>query len=90
MRNYPGGNIIGVRMLSEESDGSYYIKYEFTDDNWREHALRILPYFIGQSENKFQTLHSFSTSYNLYTGETIEPTNIWLDNPYFNIMLLYK
>lgn len=84
---YTDNAIIGLRILMEmpHGCGDYYVKYEFTDINWKEQAFKILPHFIGQNGVKIQTLHPFSTSHNIQTGKVEEPGNIWLDNFYITI-----
>lgn len=79
--------ILGVRILVETpiNSGDYYVKYEFIGDNWKYNASKILPHFLNQNDVKIQTLHPFSTSYNLTTGQTMEPGNIWLDNHLFRL-----
>jgi hypothetical protein len=79
--------IIGLRILIEmpHGGGDYYVKYEFTDVNWKIEASQILPHFFGKSGVKIQTLHPFSTSHNIQTGKTEEPGNIWIDNFYFKL-----
>lgn len=81
--------MIGLRILIKEPYSSdYYVKYEFTDVNWKQQAIYYLPEY-GKKGIKIQTLHSFSTSYNLKTGNIIEPRNIWLDNIYIKVEDLY-
>jgi hypothetical protein len=79
--------ILGLRILIQapELNGDYYVKHEFSGDRWKERAARVLPYFINHKEVKLQTLHPFSTSYNIHTGEEREPGNIWFDNNYFKL-----
>jgi glucose-6-phosphate 1-dehydrogenase len=82
--------MIGLRILIEKPYSSdYYVKYEFKDANWKQQAIYYLPKYIGKKRIKIQTLHSFSTSYNLKTGNIIEPRNIWLDNIYIKVNDLY-
>lgn len=83
--------ILGLRILIEMpyGGGDYYVKYEFTDTNWKQQAIKILPQFLGQKDVKIQTLHPFSSSHNLYTGQISEPSNLWLDNNYFKLDDLY-
>jgi hypothetical protein len=85
-------NILGLRILVKppNTDGDYYIKYEFTDTNWRQQAIHILPEFIGQSNIKIQTLHKFSESHNIFTGAVHNPGNIWLDNYFIKVDDLYS
>ena len=80
--------ILGIRILVEaQYDGGcdYYVKYEFIDENWKKTAMDILPHFLGKVGVKIQTLHPFSSSHNLYTGQITEPSNLWLDNNYFKL-----
>jgi hypothetical protein len=79
--------ILGVRILIEvpQISGDYYVEYELSGDNWKEKAVKILPKYLGQTNVKIQTLHSFTPSHNLYTGQIIKPGNIWLDNYYFKL-----
>jgi hypothetical protein len=84
------GQIIGVRILNRISnEDGYYVKYEFKDDNWIKRALKVLPDYIGLDNIKIQTLHPFSASYHLQTGQIKEPGSIWMNNPYFTIDALY-
>jgi hypothetical protein len=80
-------DIIGLRILIEmpHGGGDYYIKYEFTDVNWKQQAIYYLPQFIGQKGVKIQTLHPFSTSHNLQTGQHETPGTLWLDNFYITV-----
>ncbi len=82
---YTGEDILGLRILIENPNGSgdYYVKYEFTDPEWKYQAMYYLPQFRGKPGVKIQTLHPFTTSHNIQTGRTHEPGNLWLDN--FNI-----
>lgn len=79
--------IIGVRLLVEESNnsGNFNIKYEFSGDGWKVMALSVLQNFKEQKQIKIQTLHSFSTSQDLYTGIEKNVGQLWLDNPYFKL-----
>ena len=81
------GTILGVRILigTPEYNGDFNVKHEFTGEDWIINALRVLPYYLGKRDVKIQTLHSFSTSYNLITGQYKEPGNIWLDNHYLKL-----
>jgi hypothetical protein len=84
------GQIIGVRILIRiPNSDEYYIKYEFKYDNWNENAINILSQYIGLNTIKIQTLHCFSKSYHLQSGQIQDPGDIWLDNPYFTIDSLY-
>lgn len=85
------GQIIGVRILNRlpKEDG-YYVKYEFKDANWQEKALKVLQEYIGVDRVKIQTLHPFSASYHLQTGQIQEPGSIWMDNPYFTVEQLFS
>jgi hypothetical protein len=84
---YTDDAIIGLRILVEmpHGGGDYFVKYEFIDPNWRALALQVLPHFLGQKGVKIQTLHPFSTSHNINTGDIQEPGNIWLDNFYITL-----
>lgn len=84
---YTDNAIIGLRILMEmpHGGGDYFVKYEFTDPNWRAMSLQVLPHFLGQKGVKIQTLHPFSTSHNINTGKIEEPGNIWLDNFYVTL-----
>ena len=86
------GVILGVRILIEapELNGDFYVKYEFTGEDWVTNAAQYLPYYLGKKDVKIQTLHPFSTSYNLATGQEKEPGNLWLDNNYLKLEDLYK
>jgi hypothetical protein len=86
------GTILGIRILIEapELNGDFYVKYEFTGEDWTINASRVLPYYLGNKDVKIQTLHPFSTSYNLSTGQEKEPGNLWLDNNYLKLEDLYK
>jgi hypothetical protein len=79
--------ILGVRVLIEkpQSSHNFFVEYEFSGDKWKENALEVLPYYLGKTGVKIQTLHSFSTSHNVQTGQEITPGNIWLDNQLFKI-----
>jgi len=83
--------ILGIRILIEEpiNSSDYYIKYEFISDDWITEAIQVLPYYLGRSGVKIQSLHPFSTSYNLSTGQEMETGNIWLDNQYLKLDDLY-
>ncbi len=74
--------ILGLRILIEESmnGGDYYPKFEFTGDRWRQDAIKIFTFYFGKPGVIIQTLHPFSTSYNISTGKTETPGNIWLKN----------
>jgi hypothetical protein len=82
---YTGEDILGLRILIEmpHGGGDYFVKYEFTAPNWKQQAMYYLPEFRGKPGVKIQTLHPFSTSYNIQTGKTQDTGNLWLDN--FNI-----
>ena len=88
---YTDDTIIGLRILIEtpKMGGDYYVEYEFTEINWKQLALIYLPQYIGKPGVKIQTLHPFSTSHNIQTGTTHEPSNIWLDNYLIKIEDLY-
>ncbi len=80
------GEIIGVRILYRiPNSDDYNILYEFTGDRWQKRSLKVLSDHIGLKDVKIQTLHPFSTSVHLQTGQIQEPGDIWLDNPYFTI-----
>jgi hypothetical protein len=83
--------IIGVRVLVEEpsNSGIFCTKYEFSGIGWKTMAISVLSNLIEQNQIKIQTLHSFSTSYNLYTGDKKTIGELWLDNPYFKLDDLY-
>jgi hypothetical protein len=82
--------MLGLRILIETSHGGdYYVKYEFTDANWKQQAIYYLPQFSGKPGVKIQTLHPFSTSHNLHTGKEETPGTLWLDNFYITIENLY-
>lgn len=74
--------ILGLRILIEKpyNNHDYYTEYEFTGDNWKINAAQVLPYYLGRADIRFQTLHPFSTSHNIHTGQQITPGNIWLNN----------
>ncbi len=80
-------SILGVRILVEipHLNTEYYVEYEFTGDKWKENAIKILPKYLGYKDVKIQTLHSFTPSYNLHTGQIIKPGCIWFDNFYFKL-----
>lgn len=80
-------SIIGIRILIEipQLTTEYYVKYEFTGNKWKESAIKILPDYLGYKDVKIQTLHLFTSSCNLYTGQIMKPSNIWLDNFYFKL-----
>jgi hypothetical protein len=84
--------ILGIRILIQapELNGDYFVKHEFSGDRWKERAARVLPYFINLKEVKLQTLHPFSTSHDLYTGEERTPGSLWFDNHYFKLDDLLK
>ena len=83
---YQNTNIIlGLRILVEDPNGDYYTKYEFVGPDWKINAARILPHYIGLKNVKLQTLHPFSTSYDLTTDREQEVGNVWLDNTYFRL-----
>jgi hypothetical protein len=88
---YTDDAIIGLRILIEmpHGGGDYYVKYEFTDANWKQQAIYHLPQFIGQKGVKIQTLHPFSTSHNIQTGKQETPGTLWLDNFYITVEQLY-
>ena len=77
-------SILGIRILIEEpvNSGDYYVKHEFTGPTWKQDAIRVLAYYFALKDVKIQTLHPFSTSYNIQTKEEIEPGNLWIDNKY--------
>jgi hypothetical protein len=79
--------ILGLRILlliPNNFNNYYYVKYEFTGDNWRKDAMRIVSHYIDKEGVKIQTLHPFSESFNIQTGQINEASNIWLDNYYLN------
>lgn len=82
-----GQTILGVRILTSKSGNKddFYVEYEFTGPNWKRNALLVMASYLGMNNVKIQTLHPFSTSYNLHTGETEEPGNLWLDNIHFTL-----
>jgi hypothetical protein len=85
---YTDNTILGIRILVETQHGGgsdYYVSYEFINENWKENAINTLPHYLGKPGVKIQTLHPFSSSHNLYTGQKMEPGNIWLDNNYFKL-----
>jgi hypothetical protein len=84
---YTDDSILGLRILIEmpHGGGDYYVKYEFTDPNWRQDAIYYLPQFLGKAGVKVQTLHPFTTSHNIQTGAVREPGNLWLDNFHITI-----
>lgn len=79
--------ILGVRILiaMPQSSYDYILKHEFTGKRWKDEAVYILPHYLGKSDVKIQTLHYFTSSHNIQTGQVVEPTTIWLDN--FNFKL---
>lgn len=79
--------ILGVRILilMPKSEYDFSIEYEFKDSQWKNEAVRILPYYLGKPDVKIQTLHYFTSSHNIQTGQITDPTTIWLDN--FNFKL---
>jgi hypothetical protein len=80
MLTYTDSKMIGIRILlkAEELNGDYYVKYEFSDINWKVDAKKILPYFIENPDCKIQTLHCI-LEYNT------ELYNIWIDNYFFKL-----
>ena len=85
------GQIIGVRILVKlPQDNDYLVQFEFKGDNWQKRALRVISEYIGVDRVKIQTLHPFSTSYHLQTGQIQEPGDIWIDNPYFTVDNLFN
>ena len=60
-------------------------KHEFTGSNWKKDAMRVVSYYFALKDVKIQTLHPFSTSYNITTGQKKEPANLWLDNIYIKV-----
>jgi hypothetical protein len=78
--------ISGIRILtlSPNSRYDYRIEHEFVGENWKVRAIHILPLFLDKMDVKFQTLHIFSSSYNIQSGIVSEPSLIWLDSPFFN------
>lgn len=90
--NSDSGTILGVRILigTPELNSHFNVKYEFIGDDWILNALHVLPYYLGKRDVQIQTLHPFSTSYNLTTGEYKEPGNLWLDNNYLKLEDLSK
>jgi hypothetical protein len=83
--------ILGVRILTSKTGNhdEFFVEYEFTGTNWKRNALLVMPSYIGQSNVKIQTLHPFSTSYNLHSGSVMNPGNIWLNNTHFSLKDLY-
>lgn len=81
------GTILGVRILIEapELNRDYYVKYEFIGEDWALNASKVIPYYLGRKDVKIQTLHPFSTSYNLTTGQETAPGNLWLDNHHLKL-----
>ena len=79
--------ILGIRILVEEpiNSGDYYVKHEFTGSNWKKDEMRVVSYYFALKDVKIQTLHPFSTSYNITTGQKKEPANLWLDNIYIKV-----
>jgi hypothetical protein len=78
--------ILGVRILIYDNhDEAYYVRYEFSEESWRENAVVILPNFLGKTGIKIQTLHPFTSSLCLQSGRISEPSDIWLDNPLFKL-----
>ncbi len=86
------GTILGIRILIEapQLNGDFYVKYEFTGDDWTLNASRVLPHYLGKKDVKIQTLHPFSTSYNLTSGQETVPGNLWLDNHHLKLKDIYK
>jgi hypothetical protein len=84
--------ILGIRILVEEpiNSNDYYIKYEYTGDNWESLVANVLPYYLGNKQVKIQTLHPFSSSHNVYTGKTHDVGSLWLDNINFKLEDLLK
>jgi len=79
--------ILGIRILIEEpvDSGDYYVKHTFSGPNWKKNSFNTISNFIGRSNVKIQTLHPFSSSYNITTGKEKEPGNLWLDNKYIKL-----
>ncbi len=76
--------ILGIRILIEEpyNSGNFFAKHEFTGPNWKQDAANHVLFYFGKAGVRFQTLHPFSTSHNLNTGEKHEPGEIWLNNSF--------
>lgn len=85
------GSIQGLRILrSRRGDiDSFYTEHEFTGPNWKTKALFVVSNYLGQPNVIFQTLHPFSTSHNLNTGQKSGPSQIWLNNIHFKIQDLF-
>jgi hypothetical protein len=81
--------ILGIRILVLNCN-EYTIEYEFMGQNWRERAMLIIPNYIGDTNVKFQTLCSFSSSHDITTGRVNGSMQIWLDNLRLKITDLYN
>jgi len=79
--------ILGLRILTCAPHSYYdlHIEHEFIGTNWKQKALRIIPNYLGKPNIKFQTLHPFSSSYNIETEIVTKPSNIWLNNDNFKL-----
>jgi hypothetical protein len=79
-----GGDILGLRIIMETplNSGNFYIQYEFTGNNWKRNAAAYLPYYMGRRDIRLQTLHHFTSSYDIETGQKYNVGNIWLENIY--------
>lgn len=77
--------ICGIRilLLIPNSRYDYKVEHEFSGEDWKIRAIYILLLFIDKVDVKFQTLHSFSSSYNLQSGTLSYPSLVWLDNHFF-------
>lgn len=85
------GNMIGLRIIMEtpHNSGNYYIQYEFTGINWKKNAAAYLPYYMGRRDIKFQTLHHFTSSFHIETGQKYNVGDLWLENIYIKPEHLY-
>jgi hypothetical protein len=82
--NNEGGKMLGLRILIESpyNSGNFYVQYEFTGPQWKRNALSYLPYYMGRRGIRFQTLHHFTSSYDIETGAKYYVGDLWLDNMY--------
>jgi hypothetical protein len=76
---YTDDVIIGLRILqsSAQWDGAFYVKHSFTEEDWKEKSMQILPDFLGKSDAKIQTLHTAAST----LDPNIKYWQIWVDNP---------
>lgn len=76
---YTDDVIVGLRILqsSEQWDGAFYVKHSFTEEDWKEKAILILPDFIGKSDAKIQTLQTATST----LDPNIKYCTVWVDNP---------